>query len=111
MDEETWPRWTLSQGSDLQAMDALARCLFFFLLMRSDLVRHVCRSDLDEAFPTRTPPRSPNRQEQENVAHEPRKKKEINETQYKIQIQNYYAEKIEEPRLRQIGRKDTRKDD
>jgi hypothetical protein len=45
------------------------------------------------------------------VAREPRKKKEINETQDKIQIQNYYAEKIEEPRLQQIGRKDTRKDD
>jgi hypothetical protein len=55
--------------------------------------------DLNEAFPNPDSSSISKSQEQENVAHEPRKKKEINETQDKIQIQNYNAEKIEEPRL------------
>jgi hypothetical protein len=42
------------------------------------------------------------------MAREPRKKKEIQETQDKIQIQNKDAEKIKDPRLLQIGRKDMR---
>jgi hypothetical protein len=48
---------------------------------------------------------------QKNEAHEPREKTTIKEAPNKIQIRNEDAEKIGEPRLLQIGRKDTRKDD
>jgi hypothetical protein len=44
------------------------------------------------------------------VAVDPRKKM-MKETQNKIQTRNYYAEKIEDPRLLPIGRRDTQKDD
>jgi hypothetical protein len=47
------------------------------------------------------------KENRQHVTVDPRKKM-MKETQDKIQTLNYYAKKIEDPRLLQIGRKDTR---
>jgi hypothetical protein len=46
-----------------------------------------------------------------HTAADRREEETIKERSNKIQTLNYYAEKIEEPRLLQTGRKDTQKDD
>jgi hypothetical protein len=84
-----WPNWT---PRCLQS--AQAHSLFFFF---SDRIR----SALGSIYVTAS---EENRQ---HVAIDPRKKM-MKETQDKIQTLNYYAEKIEDPRLLQIGRKGTR---
>jgi hypothetical protein len=77
---------------DVYDLHRLTLCFFFF----SDRIR----SALGSIYVTTS---------EENRQHEavdPRKKM-MKETQDKIQTLNYYAEKIEDPRLLQIGRKDT----
>jgi hypothetical protein len=79
------------------ASESAALFLIFFYFCVSDRIR----SALGSIYVTDSQENS------QHIAVDPRKKM-MKETQDKIQTQNYYAEKIEDPRLLQIGRKDTR---